>query len=606
MKLHTKIAELVKENENKTELDNNSLASLLLYSLMQDDYFKDNYKHFTLCENDKKELYIYQPKLSSIKGFTNGYSNENVVSVYIPNEKKEIEEDYDDDDFYYEDEHNMLSDIQTIYLNDHILNQINTFVNIIEKADTIQEITEEIEKINREDKSFIHNIERYIGSKFNKQEQSASKLFQFMKKEICLEENRKNTEMCSELYYKSKDGNFFPDSFLYRDHINSNGIGSLIMHNKLKAISLLKTDNEKEKLSTYDLWTIYKDDKLGKCPDDIREMIDNNESRKKIYKTFKSKYNNALLDIALSFSKPEEKQKQIINHVMKEIKEDYINSIKEMINNRYKPFSEIKHKLELKSLNKLTEKLKNHYSEFSNSDYKVIVETTKGKSSVYSDLPLFKEITEEQNLSFFDNYNIDNYLKGSHMADDSGFNNSSQKDKVFFFAKTENELIGMLSCSVENNILNVCNISIANYRRQEGVMTNLYKTMAEYAKANNKVICTSMYTDEGKAYIPSVKEKIMQNDKNVLFLSFCGKGLSKVEREIKSINESLIRYLPRIDNLNIAKFRKCYDKRIKEFTEQYSNIENDYIKIYDLREKTLVKLNEDLKLCIDKKIKRKI
>ena len=89
---------------------------------MQDDYFKDNYKHFTLCENDKKELYIYQPKLSSIKGFTNGYSNENVVSVYIPNEKKEIEEDYDYDDFYYEDEHNMLSDIQTIYLNDHILN----------------------------------------------------------------------------------------------------------------------------------------------------------------------------------------------------------------------------------------------------------------------------------------------------------------------------------------------------------------------------------------------------------------------------------------------------------------------------------------------------
>ena len=186
MKLHTKIAELVKENE--TELDNNSLASLLLYSLMQDDYFKDNYKHFTLCENDKKELYIYQPKLSSIKGFTNGYSNENVVSVYIPNEKKEIEEDYDYDDFYYEDEHNMLSDIQTIYLNDHILNQINTFVNIIEKTNTIQEITEEIEKINREDKSFIHNIERYIGSKFDKQEQSASKLFQFMKKEICLEE----------------------------------------------------------------------------------------------------------------------------------------------------------------------------------------------------------------------------------------------------------------------------------------------------------------------------------------------------------------------------------------------------------------------------------
>ena len=76
---------------------------------------------------------------------------------------------------------------------------------------------------------------------------------------------------------------------------------------------------------------------------------------------FKSKYNNALLDIALSFSKPEEKQKQIINHVMKEIKEDYINSIKEMINNRYKPFSEIKHKLELKSLNKLTEKLNNEF-----------------------------------------------------------------------------------------------------------------------------------------------------------------------------------------------------------------------------------------------------
>ena len=30
MKLHTKIAELVKENE--TELDNNSLASLLIFS----------------------------------------------------------------------------------------------------------------------------------------------------------------------------------------------------------------------------------------------------------------------------------------------------------------------------------------------------------------------------------------------------------------------------------------------------------------------------------------------------------------------------------------------------------------------------------------------
>ena len=341
MKLHTKIAELVKENENKTEFDNNSLASLLLYSLMQDDYFKDNYKHFTLCENDKEELYIYQPKFSSIKGFTNGYANENIVSVYIPNEKTEIEEEEDYDDyFYYEDEHNMLSDIRTIYLDDNILNQINTFINIIEKADTIQEITEEIEKINREDKSFIHNIERYIGSQFNKEEQSVSRLFKFMKEEICLEENRENKEMLSEVYYKRKEDNFHPDSFLYRDYVNSSGIGDLIMHNKLKAISLLKTDNEKEKLSTYDLWTIYKDDKLGKCPDDIRDMIDNNESRKKIYKTFKSKYNNTLLDIALSFGKPEEKQRKIINHIIKNIKEDYINAIKEMINNRYKPFSE--------------------------------------------------------------------------------------------------------------------------------------------------------------------------------------------------------------------------------------------------------------------------
>lgn len=605
MKLHTKIAELVKENENKTELDNNSLASLLLYSLMQDDYFKDNYKHFTLSENDKGELYIYQPKLSSIKGFTNGYADENIISVYFPNEKNEIEEDYDDD-FYYEDEHNMLSDIRTIYLDNNILNQMNIFISIIEKADTIQEITEEIEKINREDKSFIHNIERYIGNQFNREEQSVSKLFKFMKEEICLEDNRENKEMLSEVYYKRKDDNFHPDSFLYRDYIKSYGICNLIMPNKFKAINLLKTEDEKEKLSTYDLWTIYQDDKLGKCPDDIREMIDNNESRKKIYKTFKSKYNNTLLDIALSFSKPEEKQRKIINHIMKDIKEDYINSIKEMINKRYKPFSEIKHKLELESLNKLTEELKSHYSEFSNSDYTISIENTKAISDHYSDLPLLDDIVEEQKLSLFNNYNIDNYLKGSYMVDRDSFRAGSYQDKVFFFAKTENELIGMLSCSIQGNTLNICNISITNYRRQEGVMTELYKAMAEYAKANNKAICSSRYTDEGSAYIPSVKEKFMQNDKNVLFLSSDGRNLGDLEKEINDINESLIRYLSTTNNLNLVKFRKCYDKRIQEFKEEYPEFKDNYTELYNLREKTLLKLNEDLKVCIDKKVKRKI
>lgn len=606
MNLHTKIAELVKDNENNTELDNNSLASLLLYSLMQDDYFKNNYEYLTLCESNQDELYIYQPKLKSIKGFTNGYSNENIVSVYIPNEKTEIEEDYDDD-FYYEDEYNMLSDIKTIYLNDNILNQINTFTNIIKKADTIQEITNEIEKINREDKSFIHNIERYIGSNFNREEDSVAKLFKFMQEEISLGENRKNKEILSELYYRKKEENFFPDSFLYRDYINSSGIGDLIMHNKFKAINLLKTDNEKEKLSNYVLWTIYTDDKLGKCPDDIREMIDNNESRKNIYKTFKSKYNNSLLTIALGFSKPEEKQRKIINHIIKDIKQDYVNKIQDFITNKYKSFSEIKHKLKSDSVNKLTEKLKNNYSEFSNSDYKINVETTKGKSNAYSDLPLFEEIVKEQNLSLFDNYNIDNYLKGSYMVDRDSFNAGSYNDKVFFFAKTENELIGMLSCSISGNTLDICNISIANYRRNEGVMTNLYKAMTEYAKANNKIICTSMYTDAGAAYIPSVKEKIMQNDKNVLFLSSCGKKSNDLEREIICINESLIRNLSNIENLNISKFRKSYDKRISEFKEEYPEIKDNYIELYNLREKTLAKLNEDFKVCIiDKKVKLKM
>ena len=334
-------------------------------------------------------------------------------------------------------------------------------------------------------------------------------------------------------------------------------------------------------------------------------MIDNNESRKKIYKTFKSKYNNSLLDIALSFGKPEEKQRKIINHIIKDIKNEYVNEIKELINNKYKPISEIEENIN--SIKPFVEELKTHYSEFSNPEYQIQVETTKAKPDAYSDYDLFERIVKEQNLSLFDNYNIDNYLKGSHMVDSDSFNAGSYNDKVFFFAKTENELIGMLSCSIQGNTLDICNVSIANYRRNEGVMTNLYKTMVEYAKANNKIICTSMYTDDGAAYIPSVKEKIMKNDKNVLFLSSDGKNLDKVQQEIKYINESLVRYLPNVVNLNVPKLRQCYEKRIEEFKEEYKKIKNeDYSELYNLRSKTLESLNEDIKYCIYKKVKRKI
>jgi hypothetical protein len=602
MSLHNKIANELKKTNLDLDITEQSLANLALFSISQDSYFNNNYNFLTLAKNKENELFIYQPYLSYIRGFTNQRAGKDLISVFIPKEKvKKTEEEDDEDD--YDDNYNDFSDINKIYLNDYILENLNTFVDIIENNNTIQELEKAILKENSKNKEFIHIIERYISSEFNNEREPVQNLFKFLSNNIKLGNNKQNTDMHSEVYYNNQD-NFYPDSFLYRDVLDCYGLKDLIMQNKLKALNTIKKDPNNS-FSKFDLITIYKDDQLKKCPDDILEMIQQEKSKKEIYKSFKSKYNSENLNIALSFKSPKEKENDIINKRIEEIKGQYVNTIKNFINDKFENINTLSNKLE--QVKPFVEKVKSNFSEFSNNAYTIEVNHTNPIDCRYGTMPLYKEVLENQKLLIYNNHNVDFYTKGLEMADEDSFKAGSSHKKVFFIARTENEIIGMLSCTLENNSMNICNISVSNYKRNQKVMSKLYDTMTEYAVANNRVICNSMYTDSGAKYIPSVKNKIMQNNKNVLFLDEDAKNLSGFEYELIQINRSIKRLIKTNENkINITKFRAIYDDFKVNFKKDFDQVnKDDYSAFHDLKTKILIKLENDINSSFSKNLRKK-
>lgn len=221
MDLQEAIVEEIKNNEVNLPYDKETLASLILYSISQDDYFKDNYHYLTLGKKESGEIKIFQPHLSYIRGFTNQMSSEQIVDFALPkefwNQPEDIENEYGEYDIYYDESYT--SDLETVYLNKNILEDFNKFLNIIENNDNLKNVLKLIEEENKENKAFIHNIERYIGRNFHHDRDSAHKLFKILKNSLFLGEDNNNYSMYSQLYYQDKKdtNNFHPDHFLYRD-----------------------------------------------------------------------------------------------------------------------------------------------------------------------------------------------------------------------------------------------------------------------------------------------------------------------------------------------------------------------------------------------------
>lgn len=126
-----------------------------------------------------------------------------------------------------------------------------------------------------------------------------------------------------------------------------------------------------------------------------------------------------------------------------------------------------------------------------------------------------------------------------------------------FLISEDKELLGGISYSNQNDsIINNIDYTFSNIKyRGLGVATKLYEILAQETIMKNHIICNAFYTDNGKSFIPRIKEKLSIQHKNLISLD--------LDYSPKNEEPSSYEYI-------ISDFNSEYKKMILEIEEEQS------------------------------------
>lgn len=596
----------------KSELSLESLVSIALHEISKNEYFKENYSHFDLIENNG-EYRVLANRLNDISGIKNNYLDAEVLNPvanyetdtsFYYEEKKEEEEpenendndnEYDDDDYYYDYYEEEKVDIHGYkpLFSERKSNNIKRYLEILSTSNNFNEINTKIKEENHYMLLDVFQSMKFILNRVNNESSSLKKI---------------NNLLSNFLIYDIKEGHFkFKNkemafgSTYSRDYFNAHSLEHLCGRFKKEEIKNIINDSS--------LWSFsalfY--DQNGKTPKEVVDIfkddnIENWEAVRFFAKNNKDIYKNKLFNIAFVTNEQINKKELAFDYFFKKEKNKILKEI-EVVKDIFIPKETIinKTKKEIEPVLNKVDKL--YFNKNSIENIKVENYYLKEEDNNYNYLaPQVELLNDEKNnaFNFCGEKFIDSPVKGFSYCGHDMFKSVAKKDNILVVLRNENEIVAYGSLyPYQDEFLQVNIVNVAKHMRGKGLIQPIYKEFAKYAEEKNMPIVTTHYTDLGRQKIPEFKRELLENNKNILWLDNCSNP-HQTEKEslLSDISGSIVSKFKTVkDQINLKEAREVYDKLVDEIDDEVFSKENEMN--FSLKWETKEKFAEDFSKKID-------
>ncbi len=514
------IKKIIEDNNLNKEIDSDNLSSIVAYSVLQNDFFKDSYSYIGLIK-DKNKTRLYIPYLNFAKGF----SNHKLSECFIDNQYGDIEHNIYD-----------LLGKYNIYIKKEELDRINNFLLLLKNCN-IKDLKDNLIENERKDSLYIPTIMRYlIKEKGHEEILFLKMIIETLEKSNYKFNQTKKRDINYMSEYSIQSSSIFYDNKFCLNYIEEDLISKLVNYRKINELT-----REKQIFETKEYL------KKNRVPEDLIELLISNESK-------------------------QIKEDKILEYYFKKMKEKIIENIEQEIKN-IKDINNLtsQYKSEIEIVN---QELKKKYIELDNNiDIKfTFLEETKN---------IYKKIEENNKLVLLSNkYHLRTNLKLNGISYCSTEIKEDESDnRKCLLLSTKNQVIGILMFNEEeNNIVKIDYIEINKNFRKQGLSKKILEWLSEYSIKENKIIVSSMYTEEGGSYLPRYK-KILNRDTKSLFMDKENNS-DEDSSKISQLNSYLIDKIKDIKNFDLKLFKKSYMNNCKELIEKTKNekyIAYDYL-----------------------------
>lgn len=557
--------ECLKDTSN---LSKETLYSLVLFKLVQDPKFKENYDHITIIERNGENLLFSLP-LNNIKGLTN--QNLEGLIIDVPTDSPlSFFNNQEEPDYYISDD-GINTDGVSLYVKDSVFSNIYNFISIVENANSLNDI---LENINNKD--MLLDFSQYVDSNESFYYSSnMNKLFNIV---------------CSSLIINEKRG-FFKLTNKEINPVNSFNSNNCFNFNNLYTFVNKSEEELKEKINSLNaLWTfrlLFVDDSTNEIPSAIEDILNNsNIENSKVFDLYDNNVinKNKLLTI---LTEKKDNEFDVVDLYFEKFKQDFLMDVKKL--DYLKPMSKLNQNNSI--VDNIISKIKKDHPSLFNSNNKsidVVYFDALEECSHYSNKPVFEYLTNINTFNIYDDHNIDSAVKGLNYLQSDSFGYSSQKENFSICLKNDNEIIGFGHFYIENNVIRINTVNIASHYRGNGYIKDIYNKLCDISVEKNLPILTTMYSSDGNSILPKVKEKLFSERKDFLWLDSCSNKYSSQIDEIFSdscvSNFILNNITKKYKNLSMRDCRVIIDKEKEHISKQVGNKKMDFFEIIEFRD----------------------
>lgn len=538
------IKKIIEDKSLNKEIDTDNLCSIIAYNIMQNEFFKEGYSYLGLIE-DKKKTRLYIPYLNYAKGFTNHKMSEGFIET-----KYEEIEHYIEEHFYKN---------KNIYIKKEEIENLKDFVDSLKKDD-VRNFEKHIKEKEEKDSLYVPAIYRFLFQEKSKESINLIKnIINSLDGKSSVVKNKRDINYMSE--YSTSSGFFSrfnsSDEF-YCNYIEEDLISKLVNYRKINELEPIK---QKEKTIEYL--------ESKKVPEE-------------------------LISVLIEKGNVEEKRYKVLNYYYNNLKEDLIKMCEEEIK-KYRDINILitKYENEIKIVKKELEK---NYIEL-NGNKEIEMSFLSGTNNIY------EKIKDSNKLVLLSN---ESYLGSNLKLNGISYCSSDIKEDIednrkCLLLKTKNQVIGMLLFNEEEeNIVKIDYVEINKNFRKQGLSKKIFEWLSDYSVKENKVIFSSMYTEEGGSYLPKTK-KILNEKTKALFLDTENQS-DKIVHEISNLNRYVRENVKKNENFNLKLFKKAYENNSLELVKELEK--KEYLD-YGFVKKISDKILEDYQKLLKKERKNK-
>jgi hypothetical protein len=564
-----------------SELSPDSLAAMVMLKFSKNPHFKDNYEHFELISKGD-EIRLISTPLNNATGITNNRTGNIIISSDVY--------DYHLDSYFDRN----VDEKEIIILRDEKYKNINDFFNILEKSNSLKDLMTNLKNGNI---NILLDIKQNIcQNSFDLNIKSINNITELL---------YYLTEMkTSRGYYKVSNNNVDFGCTFARDVFECSSLDYLANTNNEEQFKKVINNIR------YDYTALFENDLTGEVSEEVKSIIlddkrDNWDAVNLIVNDLN--YNNKLLETSLLKINSDDKHIAIAELFFDDLKVKALLE-KECVLSVYKSSSEldVKHR---KTVDYLVSKTENKFINNKN-DKPFTVETKEfPPTSEYSDSPIPEYMDSLNPFNFYDNENFNKATLGLGYALSDNFSYTKNKDEILITLKNDNEVIGFGNFYKENNCIRVNIVNIGNNHQGAKLSKHIYKAIIDYASKANIPLLTSMYTKKGSERLPKIKQSLLDENKNVVWLDSCThQSQTKVEKILSEMSDSLLILINRdFPNIKMSVLRSAIDKEKIKISEIIGTKENYWdFDIYQLKKDFFENIKNELEKSLVKNKKLKL